>query len=1016
MTLSAGTTVGRYRVRAHLGAGGTGDVYLADDLKLLRPIALKILSAESCQDERLTARFLLEAQAASALNHPNIRTIYEIDDDHSPPFIVMEYVAGETLAQRISAGGFETSEAVGLGLQLASALADAHAHNIVHRDIKPANIILTNRGQAKILDFGIAKRIGTEDDRERSQDLSQVGYIMGTAAYMSPEQARELPVDEGTDIWSLGVVLYEMLTGRNPFASPTMSDVLAAVLLSEPASMRQINNAVPPELEHIVLKMLRKDRTERYKNANDLLADLNELKGQLELSASARDFSLTSRQDEIKTRRFKPPGRFDDQYLPPHKFPTRRTKMIGRAREIDEVKALLRSPDVRLVTLTGVGGTGKTTIAEAVVSDMCAEFFDGAFFVELAAIAQPELVIPAIARNFGIQDSGNKSVFEVLKEYLHERRLLLVLDNFEQVLGAAEKIAQLLIAAPLKIVVTSREVLQLSSERVFVVSPLALPPRDHRGSLDVLQTFEAVKLFVERARSVRPGFVLTDENRESVVEICRRLDGLPLAIELAAARMKILSADSIRAKLANSLNLLTGGARDLPARQQTVRGAIEWSYELLNDDEKRLFRQLSVFAGGFRLEDAEAICDGGLAGDPSVLDLVESLVNKSLLVSKSRADSELRFRMLGIIREYAGEVLEAGSDAADLRQRHAIHFLALAEADLHLDSGRATSWINRLREERYNLRAALRWSLANDLEIAGRLAAALRSFWILHGYLTEGHEYLEEVLKRADELPAPLLRKLLIASGSMFQLQGDRERARGLYEKAMDHARAAEDLPQLALATRGLAATAYLQGDFQIARQYVEEALQISRALNDRFAIAASLNRLGDLARMEGNYSSAEMHFQESVAILKELGNQTALSNSLNNLAAVTFANREYRAAHVLFTQALTVAEEFGDKIVISHALDGFAALAVEFGDLENAARLAGAAEEIHQEIGFQREPAEQRFRETYLAGLHQKLLGAALAAAFAEGRELPLADAVALALTFVMPAPGKSSDGAAAN
>jgi non-specific serine/threonine protein kinase len=1004
MTIAAGTMLGRYRVRAQLGAGGMGEVYLADDPKLLRQIALKVLSAEFCQDASLTARFLREAQAASALNHPGICTIYEIDDDHSPPFIVMEYVEGETLAERISAGGFEIAETVRLALQLASALAEAHAHNIVHRDIKPANIVLTDRGDAKILDFGIAKRLAADGEMETQMELSQPGFIVGTAAYMSPEQARGLPVDQRTDVWSLGVVLYEMLTRQSPFASGTNSDVLAAVLRSEPASLRQLNSAVPGELERIVLKMLRKDRSERYAGAQDLLADLEELNRQMEFSAFTEEFSLLNRPDEARTRFLAAPGRFEDPYLAPHKLSTRRTRMIGRAREIDEVKTLLRSAGVKLLTLTGIGGTGKTTIAEAVASDMLAEFSHGVFFVELAAVTQPELVVSSIAQTLGIKESGSKSVLAVLKEYLRDRHVLLVLDNFEQVLAAAERIAELLMAGPLKILVTSREVLQLSAERIFVVAPLALPSGDRRESLADLQEFESVKLFVERARSARPGFILTEENSEIVVEICRRLDGLPLAIELAAARMKILSADSIRAKLENSLKLLKGGPRDLPARQQTVRGAIEWSYDLLTDEEKRLFRQLSVFAGGFRLEDAEAICDGGLTDNTEVLDLIESLVNKSLLISKSQADQELRFRMLTIIREYAGEVLEMSGEAEDMRERHAICFLALAEADLYLDPEKATPWINRLREERYNLRAALRWSLANDPEIAARLAAALRHSWILQGYLTEGREWLEAALKRANEIPASLRRQILIAFASMAQLQGDRERARNLYEEGMADARAAGDLRQLARATRGLAATAYLQGDFKAARAYVEEALRISRELNDKSAIAASLNRLGDVARTEENYAAAEMHFQESVAILRKLGNRTALSNSVNNLAAVTFANGQYAKARELFGEALTLAQEFGDKIVISHALDGFAALAGEYGILRNAAQLAGAAEEIHRAIGFKREPAEEYFRQNYLTRLRQKLDEPALAVALEEGRRLAMADAVAIALSFVIP------------
>ncbi|HYU98019.1 MAG TPA: protein kinase [Pyrinomonadaceae bacterium] len=1001
MTITPGTKLGRYQILAQLGAGGMGELYLAEDSKLLRQIALKVLSTEFCQDSRRTARFLREAQAASALNHPNICTIYEINDDYDPPFIAMEYVEGGTLAEKIDDGSFDAAEILDIALQVADALSEAHSHGIVHRDIKPANIIVNRRGQVKILDFGLAKRIAVESEADTQEYLSQAGMIVGTLAYMSPEQARALPVDVRTDVWSFGVVLYEMLTGRHPFAEPTSSDLLAAILRSEPEALGKFNSAVHPELERIVLKTLSKDRTERHASAKDLFADLKQLKKQLELPEAGRGNSATDRQTHTETKLFKSGTGEETSNLPPHNLSSRHTKLIGREKEIRQIKDLLRHDDVRLLTLTGAGGTGKTSLAQAIAREMLPEFANGVFFIELGAIRQPELVASTIAQPLGVKEAGGKPVFEALKDYLRDKHLLLVIDNFEQVLPAAPNIGELLTVGPLKVVMTSRALLHLSPEREFVVSPLAVPLENSKRSVEDLQEIGAVKLFVERARSARSSFALVEENARSVVEICTQLDGLPLAIELAAARVKILSAQTIRAKLGHSLKLLTGGPLDSPARQQTMRGAVEWSYELLTEEEKRLFRELAVFAGGFTLEAVEAICDCTSIEGIEVLDLITSLVDKSLIVSKVRTNRESRFRMLEVIREYADEASGVNGDAEEMRNRHAAYFLVLAEAEPHLDSAKAAEWVIRLEEEHDNLRAALRWSLEKDPEKAARLAAGLINFWILHGHLTQGREWLEEVLKRGNKISIAMRRKVLTAAGRMAQLQGDYERAAKLYEEGLAEAKIARDLPQMALSGRGLAATAYLQGDFKSARRFVEEALLISRELKDRFAIAASLNRLGDIARMEENYEVAHTLFEESIAIFRQLGDKNAVSNSLNNLGAVAFAVGEYRTAGAYFAEALTTAQEFGNKIVISYSLNGVAALAAECGDPKRAALLAGASKELHHSIGFQTEPAERRFRDAYLAALREALDEATLSVAYEQGRKLKLEEAITLALTF---------------
>jgi len=692
---------------------------------------------------------------------------------------------------------------------------------------------------------------------------------------------------------------------------------------------------------------------------------------------------------------------------------------VGREREIQEISDELRRRGTRLLTLTGVGGTGKTTLAQVIAERLLLEFSDGVFFIELFAIKQPELVASTIAQPLGVQEAGGTSIVELLKDYLRARKMLLVVDNFEQVSAAAWVVVELLTAAPrLKMLVTSRALLHLSIEREYIIPPLAVPETLAEASPDELMRYEAVKLFVERAREVKANFALTDKNAQSVAEICARLDGLPLAIELAAARVKILSPQAILSRLDYRLKLLTGGARDLPTRQQTMADAVKWSYELLSDGEKQLFCRLAVFAGGFTFEAAEAVAGGQVSVGAKeetideklnrevgelridVLDGITSLVDKSLIVAKEHADGGVRFRMLEVVREYALDRLEAGGEAEAMGHNHAAYFLGFTEeAEPHLQGPRPAEWLNRLEEEHDNIRGALRWSLTYDPGTAARLAAAIRYFWIFHGYLSEGLKLSEEILRIGDGVPTVARWKILSMAGNMAKFQGDYETARMMYEEGLAEGRAANDLPQVSLSFRGLGGLALQQGAYTTARGFIEEALAAARESNDQYGIARSLNMLGDLARSVGDDAVARPMFEEALVICRELGNKYAIGNILTNLAAAEYGAGDYTAAHSHFTESLTKLQEVGDKIIISYALDGFAALAVRRGESDLAARLAGAAEHLRESIRYNIEPAERRFRDAYLASLQSVRSEGGFAAAYEQGRKLKLDEAVALAL-----------------
>src|SRR6266581_2073893 len=532
----------------------------------------------------------------------------------------------------------------------------------------------------------------------------------------------------------------------------------------------------------------------------------------------------------------------------PNNLPLQPTPFIGREKEVNAVQNLLQRDEVRLLTLTGPGGTGKTRLGLQVAAQLSDHFADGVFFVNLAPISDSTFVVPAIAGTLGLKETGERPLHDLLQASLQDRQLLLLLDNFEQVLGAAEHVADLLAACPrLKVLVTSRAVLHVRGEQEFAVPPLAVPSPTHVPDLVALSQYEAVALFISRAQAVKPDFQVTNANALAVAEICAHLDGLPLAIELAAARVKLLPPQALLARLDQPLAVLTSRERDRPSRQQTLRNTIAWSYHLLDADEQRLFRRLSVFAGGCRLSAIEAMCSTlGDQVEPA-LDTVASLLDKSLLQQTEQEGEEPRLLMLMTIRKYGLEVLAASGEMEITRQAHAWYYVRLSEeAETELAGPRQAIWLERLEREHDNLRAALQWGLVPDedghrREMALRLGGALRQFWIVHGHLSEGRNFLERALVESKGVPASVQVKAFVTAANLANKQGDNDRTEVLAEKSRALYQELGDTQGIALSLRLLAGVAGRRGTLTASRMLNEEALALFREVGDKEGAASSL-------------------------------------------------------------------------------------------------------------------------------------------------------------------------------
>jgi non-specific serine/threonine protein kinase len=964
--LAPGSRLGRYEIRSLLGAGGMGEVYLAHDAQLQRPVALKVLAAAVRDDEDLRRRLEHEARAASALNHPNILTVYDVGEEGEERFIATEFVDGMTLRQRLTRPQPTLREVLDIGTQVASALAAAEGAGLVHRDIKPDNIMLRRDGYVKLLDFGLARNKNESTSDHKKTDPYTV---RGTVFYMSPEQLRGMVLDSRSDIWSTGVVLYELLSGRLPFEGDSATDTAASILRSEPPILvHQDGTSVTPRLAAIIARAMTKDRGQRYQSATELLDDLQRLRADLE-----RNAELIVGTDESRLATTEQVPVFE---LPQTNLPQKLTPLVGRDAERQDVLALLRRDDVRLVTLTGPGGTGKTRLSIEVGNELLREMDDGVWWISLAPIRDPQLVLSELAATLGVAEGGT-SLLDTVRAAVRDRKMLLILDNFEQVLDAAPAIGQILSSARnLKALVTSRSPLRIGGEREYAVPPLTTPPLDLPLDAQALSHYASVALFVDRATAVKSDFVLSADNAQAIAELCVRLDGLPLAIELAAARVKVLPPKAMLARVENRFGLLSGGSRDLPERQQTMRAAISWGYQLLTEEEQQLFAGLAVFRGGFTLEQAERLVD------EFVLDGISSLLDKAFLRRDPAAPEDApRFMMLETIRDYGLEVLSEQSRDAELRRAHAQLMASIAEEnELETD---------RLSNDDDNFRTAIDWAVSShDAELALRLGAALWWSWYMRGHYAEGRRALEAILDVADGDDVPVRAKAQTGAGALAFLQCDYDRAIQLLESSIVLSKRHGDPMSLARSLQFRGSIARERGEYEHAIDLHLLSRTIWAELEDRANVGRSLNYVGFASWLSCDFARAIELAESTLQLFKDRRDTEGVVWSLLNLAASALYSGNARGAEQRLDECLSWSRTGGFKEGIAWSLN-LLGCALRTRDDARAESILQDSLRLHWEIG-------DRWRSASvleaLGGVRRdpKLLGAAAALRTRLGTPVP--------------------------
>jgi len=1073
--------LGWYVVERELGRGGMGVVYLARDPKLDRPVAIKVLPEAVSENADRLARFSREAKIVARLNHPNIAAVYALHEHLGRQMLVMEYVEGVNLAERIDSGmALTVAEALQIGVQTAAGLEAAHDHGVVHRDLKPANVRLRRDGMVKVLDFGLAKPeaeahgAGVDSDDTMSLAATEAGRVLGTAGYMSPEQARGKPVDKRTDIWAFGCVLYECLTSTRAFGGETAMDAMVAVLERHPAWER-LPEDLPDSVRDLLRRCLEKDVERRARDIGDVRLQLEDaLAGGGGAFGTGAPWGVSS----VGSGGAVPssPGRSSTMIraggssiapsgtaglgwgsglgsgsgsgsgvgsggglgsgsggsgsgvaglATPTNLKAQLTRFLGRGELLTELSGLLT--ERRLPTLTGAAGTGKTRLALEGAARRSAEHRGGVWIVELGALTSGDRVALEAANVLGVVIAEGVPAVDQLVAALSGQDALLILDNCEHLLDAAgELAARLLSSCPgVRILATGREALGLPGETVLPVPPMEVPGDEDAADPELLEANESVQLFLDRARAVRPRFCLTPGNTSPVVKICRELDGIPLAIELAAARVKLLSVEQIAERLSQRFKLLRGGGKQAPSRQQTLEAAIAWSYDQLEPGERAALRRLAVFGSGFTLGAAEAVCSGEYAeqatpGDLNadsvleeweVIDLLGQLIDKSLLIVAEGMSGALRdgpaeeprYRMLETIRQFGLLQLQETGETREARDRLLSWMVSLTErAGAAMHGPEQAAWFARLRREHASIRGALDWVLEGegDLERGRRLAAGVWRYWAYQGHMGEGRDLLMRLdAAGAGGEPTASWARVREAIGWTAMLLGDIGSAVAFGRTGLQMARAVGDELTVSNLLNCLGAACHGEGRTEEATDYFEQSLAIRRRLGELELAAACLNNLGECRRRTGDAAGARALYREAATAIG--GGRAVLLRSTieQNLSWIALERGEAAAAQEHAETALEVVTELGAEGELPGVLELCASIASANGEHAHAVTLFAAAERLREVHGSRPRPSTRRDFHPWLEASFETLGVAELSRSRAEGRAMNASAAVRAAL-----------------